>query len=1301
MSRARLVVSILLVASCSICAPVVRAQLPQASDTTSPPTPGVGHDYLGGALDTVNPANGSVSIRIPLRVSAGRRLTIPLSIAYDSSGAFYYGLPSGGSGSPGYMTITNVPFSQGGWSYTFPLLTNASETWMQQYSNGKNYTCVETANYVLQDATGNRHNMGLVGLKTPVGGNCGSAITTGGEGPILATLSGTSLLTTSVTDGNGTAYAFPAVGYHANYLVPTSITDRNGNTVSISSTLSSASVTDTVGRSAVSVGTFGANPDSINVAGLGSPYQVSWTTASASFTIGQTNLNPGISQNCPTSVTGSASVISQIVLPNGQKLTFTYDPTYGMLSKMTYPTGGYVRYVWGLNSQAEAGIWASGLASWNCRYDFPAVTDRYVSFDGTTEVLHQHYAYTTSWSGSSANYASKSTTLTTYDLVRNANFRTIYTYAGVSSPCVPDQNPNTAGCLGNPTAQIPLEQTIQYYGTGANLLRTVTKSWFNSNTRTLGSELTTLDNGQSTLTVYCYNSSELETEHDDYDFGNAAPALPSCAAGVPSGTAAGPLLRRTVTTYSPSTTMSNYNVIDEPSKVQVYDSTGSNLAGETDYTYDNPVGATTSGIVQHSGGCNCGNLTAAARWLNSSSSTLTTNYTNDDTGQRLSMTDPRGNQTTYSYADDYSSGTPPGSTNAFLTQITHPNTGVGHIEKFSYAYATGELTGSTDQNNQVTNYEYNDSLARLTEADFPDGGQVATSYNDVPPVSIGSATKINSSTNLITTSIFDGLGHVTQTQLNSDPDGATYTDKTYDALGHVYCVSNPYRVSNPSNLGNFGFTDGITTTVYDALGRVTAVQPPDYWTATSPGGPTCPSLTTQTTPANPTNFVSTSYSGNCTTVTDEAGKARKSCSDGLGRLTQVTEDPGGLGYVTNYGYDALDNLTSVVQNGSRQRTFVYDSLSQLTSATNPESGTITYSYDANGNLTSKTSPAPNQTGSATVTANYSYDALNRLTQKSFSDGTTPAVKYGYDGIALTGCSVAPPTLADSNPIGRRTAMCDGAGAESWSHDSMGRILSDNRTTSGITKTVPYAYNLDGSLASLTYRQDRNPEPISYTPGGAGRPISAGNSSFGLAYSVHYAPNGSLCSLYSSWGQTFEHNYTFNNRLQVIDIQDWDQSWYAYDYGSSPPPCTAIADSYEEQLHLTYSYTDVSGHNNGDVQRINNNRDMARTQLFTYDSLNRLATAETLHQNQPWWQGDSPTAECWGEQFNYDPWGNLTGISPVSSAYTGCTQENWSMTATTKNQLQDTNNDYVGVYPALRGDAAGNLIQPGPLGGPYV
>ena len=154
-------------------------------------------------------------------------------------------------------------------------------------------------------------------------------------------------------------------------------------------------------------------------------------------------------------------------------------------------------------------------------------------------------------------------------------------------------------------------------------------------------------------------------------------------------------------------------------------------------------------------------------------------------------------------------------------------------------------------------------------------------------------------------------------------------------------------------------------------------------------------------------------------------------------------------------------------------------------------------------------------------------------------------------------------------------------------------------------------------------------------------------------------------MYSNWGQQFENNYTFNNRFQPIAIQDWDETWYASDHGgSAPPPCTVIADSYEEELSLTYSYTDAAGHNNGNVVQINNNQDIHRTQQFSYDSLNRLAIANTLTTNQPMWPGDTSTlADCWGEVFSYDPWGNFTGTSPLSSAYTGCTQENWTMSAT--------------------------------------
>ena len=140
------------------------------------------------------------------------------------------------------------------------------------------------------------------------------------------------------------------------------------------------------------------------------------------------------------------------------------------------------------------------------------------------------------------------------------------------------------------------------------------------------------------------------------------------------------------------------------------------------------------------------------------------------------------------------------------------------------------------------------------------------------------------------------------------------------------------------------------------------------------------------TGATPTlGKTTTAYDAEYTTVTDPAGKTRRSRLDGLGRLVRVDEptgSPGALGttgspnQATSYSYSALDNLTRVTQ-GSQTRTFVYDSLSRLTKATNPESGTIAYTYDNNGNLTQRTD-------ARSVVTGYTYDRLDRLTRRSYS-----------------------------------------------------------------------------------------------------------------------------------------------------------------------------------------------------------------------------------------------------------------------------------------------------------------------------
>ncbi len=246
----------------------------------------------------------------------------------------------------------------------------------------------------------------------------------------------------------------------------------------------------------------------------------------------------------------------------------------------------------------------------------------------------------------------------------------------------------------------------------------------------------------------------------------------------------------------------------------------------------------------------------------------------------------------YSYADSYTvlsggsntSYTPSnGATNAYLTKVTDP---LLHIETFKYDYNSGQLTQFTDPNGQTSGLSttdiYNDLLDRPTLINYPDGGQTQYAYNDSPPSpTVTTCQLINGTagatcgpvTNGWKTSVatMDGVGHTVETELVSDPDGATFTATSYDGLGRVLTQSNPYRsTSDP--------TYGITTNSYDALGRTTGIKRPDGSSVQKAYDQTC--------------VVSTNGIG--TTVIDETGKLRESCSDGLGRLIEVDEPGAGI-----------------------------------------------------------------------------------------------------------------------------------------------------------------------------------------------------------------------------------------------------------------------------------------------------------------------------------------------------------------------------------------------------------------------
>ena len=106
---------------------VALGQITNVTDDQSAPAPGTGHDYFKMLSETVNPANGSVSLRIGVPVPESRGITIPFSFAYDSNGVHHF-IPV--ANQPGWLvwTSNNTFISQGGWSYSVPLVSQMYQT---------------------------------------------------------------------------------------------------------------------------------------------------------------------------------------------------------------------------------------------------------------------------------------------------------------------------------------------------------------------------------------------------------------------------------------------------------------------------------------------------------------------------------------------------------------------------------------------------------------------------------------------------------------------------------------------------------------------------------------------------------------------------------------------------------------------------------------------------------------------------------------------------------------------------------------------------------------------------------------------------------------------------------------------------------------------------------------------------------------------------------------------------------------------------------------------------------------------
>jgi RHS repeat-associated protein len=1010
----------------------------------------------------------------------------------------------------------------------------------------------------------------------------------GSNGPIF---------TGVTTDGSGYTLTYPGWTLYDKWGSVPGREDRNGNITTITSSFNSTGTVLTTNYYDTTSSTI---PVLIKTMGWVSGSQANTITyaytapsgAQATFAV---KYNPhtlqthfgcsGVSEYGP----GTVSLLSEIDLPDNSKYIFTYEPTPGFPSSVTGRLASITFPTGGTISYKYTG----GSNGITCADGSAAGLQRTTPDTGTG---YWNYSQVQGTGGAST------TTLTD-----------------------PQNNHTVMQFQGGYETQ---RQVYQGAINTSNLLLTTTTCYVStanpqtcSNTPTLplsGRQVTSQPGGSNLVSMHAeqYDAYGNVTGTQNYDYGTGGPGVP---------------LRQTSMSYASLT-----NIHAFPQQVTVKDGSG-NTIQQTVYNYTDTVTSSSGTPQLKSPSGSRGNLQSVNSYT-SLSAFMAKSFTYFDTGIIQTSTDVNGAVTTNVFPDATST-----CGNAFPRTVNRP---LNMSQSSTWNCTGGVLTAVTDENGNTTTATYNDPYFwRPASISYPDRGLTIWTYNS--PTSTTTTTKMNSSQNIVSTILLDGLGRTKQTQLNSDLLGVDDVDVTYDSLGRVFTVSHPHRsTSSP--------TDGLTTTYYDALGRTCLVVPPD---GTLPSGSGCPA-------SQPSNTKFTTFSANTSTVTDQAGKSRKLVVNALGQLTQVTEDPAGLGYLTSYSYDALGNLTGVVQNGSRQRTFVYDLLSHLTSATNPESGTVTFTYDANGNLGTKTSPAPNQAGSATVTATYNYDALHRLTQESYSDGT-PTAGFSYDVHPSWGLSDV------TNVVGRLVEASVHTGSTNtstvYSYDPEGRVVREWQQT---PSTFPggyfvyHSYDLAGDVLSATNAAGVT---ISYNYDAASRPASVTSSwndaqhpstLFTADPSSAYFPTGALRKAVLSNGLTIDNMY--NNRLQPCRLN-------VNSSGTSLVNCT---DAVPGGNVLDFAYTYNSGTaNNGNVASWTSVGNQTFTRSYGYDSLNRLSS----------FSDSASTQACKGLTWNYDAWGNLLG------------QNNTGGSCFTFSASVGTNNRLGSPYAY---DAAGNMTYDG-------
>ena len=337
-------------------------------------------------------------------------------------------------------------------------------------------------------------------------------------------------------------------------------------------------------------------------------------------------------------------------------------------------------------------------------------------------------------------------------------------------------------------------------------------------------------------------------------------------------------------------------------------------------------------------------------------------------GKPISVTDPRGNETTHEY-----------DTLDRLVHTVYPVVaGVGRAEERREYDEAGNLVSSTDPLGRETRFVYDDRN-RLIQTVHPDGALELARYD-----AVGRPTMAASHRSL-------GDGESKPGPYDTYPFARTYTG--YDKVGRPLYTTDPANQVTASTYdpatgdlsqavfqykGDLPANSRVTTYEYDALGRVIYARSPE-------------------------NIVSTmSYDGDGNVVEAVAYDTTRLLAEG-GSVPASFAEAAGLQpkykRITTTQYDALDRPYRVQLpdngDGRYERTTQYDAAGRVTAQVDEENRTSRKEYDAIGRLRREIMPDPDAGGpQASPVVSYAYDANGNLTEQR--DPLGRATHFLYD-----------------------------------------------------------------------------------------------------------------------------------------------------------------------------------------------------------------------------------------------------------------------------------------------------------------